>query len=302
MDTLFPYTTLFRSLGSRMVSDLPIREALDRVGTYPPQLRRRLLPLFMEAALRERRHAEALQAAAALTSIATTPGEAAAAAFVEGQIAHREGRPNEAVRRFEQSATLGGPWGAKAELAVIEIGRQSGDLTPESSEERLRRAALDWRGGNEEIQALETLADTLSASGDAAALGPLSILARRFPDDPRGRAAAEKAGAILDAFYRDAEVGAVDAARLTNVHSTYGTEIGDAVTLSTRSLSYARGLQALGLSRAAEQAYRRAMDAPALASSMRTSATEALAELLIGRGAGDEAETLLQAIETDVRS
>src|SRR3546814_12446246 len=104
MDTLFPYTTLFRSLGSRMVSDLPIREALDRVGTYPPQLRRRLLPLFMEAALRERRHAESLKAAAALANIATTPGEAAAAAFVEGPIAHREGRSNEAVKRFEQSA------------------------------------------------------------------------------------------------------------------------------------------------------------------------------------------------------
>src|SRR3546814_12586792 len=101
MDTLFPWVTAAAVLGSRMVSDLPIREALDRVGTYPPQLRRRLLPLFMEAALRERRHAEALQAAAALTSIATTPGEAAAAASVEGQIAPREGRPNEAARRSE---------------------------------------------------------------------------------------------------------------------------------------------------------------------------------------------------------
>src|SRR3546814_16747366 len=115
---------------------------------------------------------------------------------------------NEAVKRFEQSAALGGPWGAKAELAVIEIGRQSGSLTPESAKERLRRAALDWRGGNEEIQALDALADTLSASGDASALGPLSILARRFPDDTSARAAASKAGALLAAFYRDAKFGA----------------------------------------------------------------------------------------------
>lgn len=296
-----PDAPVLAAMSAALNKDYPaagavLREAIARAGTYPPQLQRLLLPAFIETALAERRHGEALKAAAVMANIAAHPGEAAAAVFVEGEVARRRGSHDEAYKRFGQAAAMGGPWGARAELAAIDVGQKQGTVSSEEARRRLERVAVDWRGGEEEIQALKALAISLSDEELTATLRPLATLARRFPDDPRGREAAAKAEALLDNFYRKAEAGNVDVAQLVDVHATFGTEMGDEAVRAARHFAYARALKALGLQRAAETAFRRVKEMAAATPAAREAATESLAALLAARGEGDDAEALLRAL------
>lgn len=283
--------------GAPVVDRDDIARGLDRIRAYGPDLEAALLPRLAEAAIRG---LDGDLARAALDRLPPMAGrvDAAALPYLRGLLALAGRQPAE--EDFAAAARLPGPWAARARLQLVEDGLRSGAMAPDVAAVALAGLAADWRGDEIEDRVQRLRLDLAGRRRDPGQeLSALSRLAALAGDDAQAADWRRRFEASLDAAYDRAERRDLPVTVLVAIHTRFAPE-GAPAGLGTRTLRYARILQGMGLSLAAQDAFRAAValgaaDAPAVLAAAWLDRGDAQRALQVLDGASGDAVPALRA-------
>lgn len=155
------------------------------LGRYPARYQERLLAAIGDAALTADDVRGASEAAASLSTRATTAAGKARALALEGRVAVRRSDAVAARAAFEKALASGERVArVDAELGLVELGLADGSLSRADAIARLDRLRYAWRGDGKELAVLRRLADLELAEGRwRDGLDTLRAAERLFPKD-----------------------------------------------------------------------------------------------------------------------
>ena len=177
---------------------------LDLIEPYPRHVRQELGLAAAESFLRS---GEIDSAAAALNRLfrdGLDERELAQLRVMQGKLALARGEAEEA--RSLWSEARDGPYRpsqARARLALIELGREEGTLSPAAAIEELERLRFAWRGDLFEFTLLRKLAELyVDENRHRDALYALRAAVINFPDGPVAQSAAQRMREIFAEIYQ----------------------------------------------------------------------------------------------------
>ncbi|MCF4124740.1 hypothetical protein [Methylobacterium sp. SyP6R] len=194
------------------------KAGLPVIEAYPDDLQVQLYLTAMEAALDAKDPAFVQRALTAVTPLAEAPAARDRLTFLKARFAEAIGQEGEARRAYQQLAETAPPaTAADATLRLVDLGRASGTMTPETAIDRLERLTLTWHG-DAEAEALARLGRLYAGIGrwrDAFATARKAN--RLFPDHPATRGLHDDTVALFSALFlsdKGASLGKIEALAL----------------------------------------------------------------------------------------
>lgn len=174
------------STGAKREAYKAFGAGMSAITHYPPRYQERLLAAIGDAALAADDVRAASEAAASLSSRATTNAGKARALALEGRVAVRRSDAVAARAAFEAALATGERVArVDAEMGLIELGLADGSLSRGDAIARLDRLRYVWRGDEKELAVLRRLADLQLAEGQwRDGLQTLRLAEKLFPKDP----------------------------------------------------------------------------------------------------------------------
>lgn len=306
----WPDAALFEALGhiaraDHMAAAPLLEQAVSILTGYPSALADPVLPHILDTAINSGTWDVARRVAGQLRD--SDDGYASAAyRHLLGRAAEVGGDLVAAFDNHAVAAAGADEWAQRSRLALIDLGRATGTLSPDDARVLLTQAAALWVGGPLGLGTLQRLAALEQTDGrDLAALEVLADIVHQHPDAPEARTASEEALSIIETLYTRGGAGGMPLAYFVSVHRAIMRDFGHLPALDRYAEAYADHLAASAASALAAEEYAllrerlaaRSSDAPEDAGAALASDRLRLkqAATLLQGGQMAEAETVLVA-------
>lgn len=232
-----------------------LQRAFNRLEAYPPAFDELVLPRLLEAAVEtgQWQLARAMAAEAEANPVLRNEEEFG---FLLGLAAERNGKLVAALDAYRETAAGTGRAAARARLALIRMGRDTGTLTPEEERELLDQSAALWRGDALELETLIRLARVQHDLGtDVESLETIARLRERFPNSDEADTAGDWAAGLLRDWYDRGASGAIPAGAYMAGHVRLARRYRFFPGYDRSSERFADRMLELGATAAAEREY-----------------------------------------------
>ena len=219
----WPDAPLFKALhliasGAHDAAAPYLADALMILDEYPPALIDGTLLHLFKAAVESGRWDVARNLATRMEGRENSTQDAGYR-YLLGRAASAAGDPVAAFDNYAVAAEAQDIWAQRARLALIDLGRSTGTLTPTDARQLLMQTRTLWTGGPLGLETLKRLAALeLSARDKMAALTVLADISRLHPDTPEAEAASVQTSALIDAIYQRGFAGDMPMADFFTAH------------------------------------------------------------------------------------
>jgi tetratricopeptide (TPR) repeat protein len=180
-------TALRVARGRTGESGAALNEQVEFAASYPPVLRRALLPALAEAAIDAGQPALAERCVALLRAEATTAAETAEVAFLEGRSLAANGNVAAALAMWREvgaGADSERKSEVRAEYAAVDLAVSEKRMQPTAAIDALEALSFAWRGDHLELSVLRRLGELQLGQGNlAGALRTFKRAAASFPTE-----------------------------------------------------------------------------------------------------------------------
>ncbi|WP_341212416.1 hypothetical protein [uncultured Limimaricola sp.] len=232
---------------------------LPRVGavldTMPPALAATLLPELLEAAI----DASLWDTAHGLAQMFDVHAElrgGSAYRFLLGRAAQAGGNPVMAFDSYAMASGGGDVWAQRARLALVDLGRATGTLTPEDGAALLRQSWRLWRGDALEIATLERLAEVEHGRGETeAAIIAMTEIQRRHATSDAAIGSAARLDELVEELYTRGATGALPIGAFVAAHRRLSPDLMFRSGFAAQAEKLAARLLEIGATDAAAREY-----------------------------------------------
>lgn len=274
-------------------TDLPqVGPLLDAM---PPALAATLLPELLEAAIDARLWDDAHGLAQRFDAHAELRG-GSAYRFLLGRAAQAGGNPVMAFDSYAMAAGGADAWAQRARLALIDLGRATGTLTPEDGAALLRQSWRLWRGDALEIATLERLAEVEHGRGETeAAIAAMTEIQRRHALSDAALGSAARLDEMVAELYARGASGALPIGAFVAAHRRLSPDLMFRPGFAAQAEKLAARLLEIGATDAAAREYATLRDQLAV---MRDLGLEEVPALRLDMLRLAQAEALLRGGQT----
>ncbi|SFP65797.1 hypothetical protein SAMN04488047_11045 [Tranquillimonas alkanivorans] len=245
-----------------------LEEVVAQIDALPTALAEYLLPDLLEAAIEAEAWAPARDLAARMEAIPALQA-APSYRFLLGQAAESGGQLVAAFDSYVAAAQEAGVFAQRARLALVELGRRTGALSPREAREILDLSRTLWRGDVHALHALREIVEIdLELGNTVSALEVLAQIGRDFPDSEAAALARQQARALMEDYYGRGAEGEMPLTEFLAGHQRIAVDYRFDQTFAAQGERFADRFRAAGATAVAAREYGLVHDYLAAASAL----------------------------------